>query len=77
MVIYMKQYKTLENWKGYEKGAVVPEGVATKFLENYIYVEDQSILEIVEVANPIKEEPKVDPVKKEIKKTFKKSSKKA
>lgn len=70
----MKQYKTLENWKSYEKGAVVPEDMAKQFLENYVYFEDQSILEVIEVEER-KEELKVEvaePIKKEVKKATKK-----
>mgnify|MGYP006304255129 CR=1 FL=1 len=76
----MKGYKTLEDWNGYEKGTVVPEDVATKFLKNYARFEDQSILEEIEYLEEQKvEEPKVEmakPVKKETKKTSKKSRKK-
>ena len=70
----MKQYKTLENWNGYEKGAVVPEDVATQFLEKYMYFEDQSILEVVEVEAKVEAKVEVaKPVKKTSKKTTKKS----
>ena len=74
----MKQYKTLESWEGYAKGAIVPNDVAEQFLEKYLCFEDQSILEIVEGKNEEaveKAKEEVEVPKKVVKKSVKKSRK--
>lgn len=74
----MKQYKTLENWDGFEKGQVVPNAVAEQFLDKYAYFEDQSILEVADVEDEKvveKVTEKVEAPKATVKKPVKKSRK--
>jgi hypothetical protein len=60
-------YKTIEKWKGYEVGDIVPQEEAESFLKRYKEFEHQQILERVEGQAPKqKESEDVKPVAKKV-----------